>query len=69
MDPYWEDLDKEILAVLTGGGAMDPVDLARALKMSTAAVCSCLAMLAAEGKVHVRSVEATGATRPSAKAA
>jgi len=69
MEPYWEDLDKEILAVLTGGGPMDPVDLARALKMSTAAVCSCLAMLSAEGKVRIRSIEATEATRPCMKAA
>ena len=68
MNGYWEDLDKEILEVLTATGPMDPVDLGRALRMSPAAVCSCLAMLSADGKVRIRSVEVTP-TAPCAKAA
>jgi DNA-binding Lrp family transcriptional regulator len=59
MDGYWGGIDREILEVLTAGGPMDPADLARALGMSTGAVCSCLAMLSAEGKVRIRRVEAT----------
>jgi len=58
MDGWWEDMDKEILAALTATGPTDPADLARALGMSTPAVCSCLAMLSAEGKIRIRSVEA-----------
>ena len=56
MDSYWDDLDNEILGVLNAAGPTDPADLARVLGMSTSAVCSCLAMLSAEGKVRIRSV-------------
>jgi DNA-binding Lrp family transcriptional regulator len=66
---YWHDLDAEILEALTAGGAMDPVDLARTLGMSPAAVCSCVAMLTAEGKVRICAVEVTPPTLPCAKAA
>ena len=69
MDGYWDDLDKEILEVLTAAGPMDPIDLGRALGMSTAAVCSCLGMLSADGKVRIRSVEATPPARPLARVA
>ena len=61
MNGYWDGIDKEILEVLSAGGPMDPADLARALGMSTGAVCSCLAMLSAEGKVRIRRVEVTPA--------
>lgn len=69
MDGYWDDLDKELLEVLTAAGPMDPVELARALRISTAAVCSCLAMLSAEGKVRIRSVEVTPAAPTLARVA
>ena len=69
MDAYWDDVDKEILEVLTAAGPMDPADLARALGMSTGAVCSCLAMLSAEGKIRIRRVEATPAPLALTKAA
>ncbi len=69
MNGYWDDLDKDVLEVLTAGGPMDPADLARALGMSTGAVCSCLAMLSAEGKVRIRRVEATPAPLALAKVA
>ncbi|HEY7519861.1 MAG TPA: hypothetical protein VIE36_16360 [Methylomirabilota bacterium] len=69
MNDYWEELDTEILEKLTAAGPMDPVDLARALRMSPAAVCSCLAMLGAAGKVRICSVEATMPRPISATAA
>ena len=69
MDGYWDGIDKEILEMLTAGGPMDPVDLARALGMSTGAVCSCLGMLTAEGKVRIRRVEATPAPLALVRAA
>lgn len=69
MNGYWDDLDTEILGMLAAGGPMDPVDLGRALGMSPAAVCSCLAMLSADGKVRIRSVEAMPGAPPSVKAA
>jgi hypothetical protein len=59
MDGWWEGMDAEILEVLAATGPTDPADLGRVLGMSTAAVCSCLAMLSAEGKIRIRSVEAT----------
>ena len=69
MESWWEDTDREILEVLTAAGPMDPADLARALGMSTGAVCSCLAMLSGAGKIRIRSVEATPAPLGLAKAA
>jgi len=57
MESYWDDLDGEILGILKTAGPSDPASLARVLGMSTSAVCSCLAMLSAEGKVQIRSVE------------
>jgi predicted transcriptional regulator len=58
MDAWWNEIDDEILALLTASGPMNPADLARKLGMSTAAVCSCIGMLSASGKVRIRSVEA-----------
>ena len=59
MDGWWDTIDGEILERLTAAGPMNPEDLARTLRMSTGAVCSCLALLAADGKVRIRSVEST----------
>jgi len=69
MNGYWDDLDTEMLEVLSAAGPMDPVDLARALGISTSAVCSCLAMLSSEGKVRIRSVEARPSARPLTRVA
>ncbi len=69
MDSWWDGMDAEILEVLAAAGPTDPADLARVLGMSTAAVCSCLAMLSAEGKVRIRSVEATPVARLLTRAA
>lgn len=59
MDTWWSAIDDEILDLLTANGPMNPADLARKLGMSTAAVCSCIGMLSASGKVRIRAVEAT----------
>jgi len=58
MNGYWDDIDTEVLDALVVAGPTDPADLARALGMSTAGVCSCLAMLAEAGKIRICSVEA-----------
>ncbi len=58
MNGYWDDIDNEILDAVAMGGPKDPADLARAVGMSTEAVCSCLAMLAQAGKIRISSVEA-----------
>lgn len=57
MDDWWAEIDDEILATLRANGPMDPEMLGEKLGMSTAAVCSCLSMLAAQKKVCIRSVE------------
>lgn len=62
MDGWWDDMDREVLETLRAAkGPTDPVDLARALGMSPAALCSCLAMLVADGNVRICSVESTPA--------
>jgi predicted ArsR family transcriptional regulator len=59
MDTWWSEIDDEIMALLTANGPMTPADLARKLGISAAAVCSCIGMRSAGGKVRIRSVEAT----------
>ncbi len=54
---WWSEIDDEILRTLGhNGGAMEPAELGVALGMSEAAVCSCLAMLAAQHKVRITAV-------------
>jgi DNA-binding Lrp family transcriptional regulator len=69
MDGWWDAIDKEILDRLAASGPVDPADLAKTLGMSPSAVCSCLAMLAADGKVRFRAVEATSPARPLSRVA
>ena len=57
MDSWWDEIDEEILALLRANGPMDPADLAGKLGMSTDAVSSCVGLLAASGRVRIRSVE------------
>lgn len=55
---FWSELDGDVLRCLDDGhGEMAPAELGRRLGMSEPAVCSILAMLAATGKVRIRSVE------------
>ncbi|HEV8616810.1 MAG TPA: hypothetical protein VGU22_15065 [Methylomirabilota bacterium] len=58
MHGWWDEIDEEIMSVLGVGGPMDPADIASRLGMSTDAVCSCLALLSASGRVRIRAVEA-----------
>jgi DNA-binding Lrp family transcriptional regulator len=62
MEGWWDELDREILEHVTAAGTATPEVLATKLGMSPQAVCSCLAMLATDGKLRITSV---GANRPS----
>jgi DNA-binding Lrp family transcriptional regulator len=53
MDSWWDAIDGEILGLLQSDGEMDSAELAERLEMSEAAVCSCLTLLALDGKVHI----------------
>jgi hypothetical protein len=53
----WWDVDTEILSVLADG-AKSPEDIAKSLDMSGDAVMSLVAILAQQGKVRIRLVEA-----------
>jgi len=55
---WWDSLDKELLEVLAEYGPMAPVEIGRRLGMSEDAVASILSMLASEGRVRIRLVEA-----------
>ena len=57
MDHWWSTIDHEVLDLLQTNGPMAPADLGRKLGLSESAVASCLAMLAAEGRVRIRLVE------------
>lgn len=54
---WWNELDDEILGLMTDGAPIETARLASKLGMSTDAVGSCLAMLASTGRVRIRSVE------------
>jgi len=58
MDGWWDEIDGAIIDELTGAGPMSPEELGARVGLSADAVCSCLAMLAAGGKIHIASVEA-----------
>jgi predicted ArsR family transcriptional regulator len=55
---WWGELDEEIIACLRSG-PQSTQDLAWKLGMSSTAVTSLLAMLAAEGKVRITGAELT----------
>ena len=55
---WWEGLDEEVLEVLAEYGPMAPVEIGRRLGMSEDAAASILSMLASEGRVRIRLVEA-----------
>ena len=59
MDDWWNDVERDILACLNGSGATPVDEIARRLAMSEEAAASLLALLAREGKVRIRLVEAT----------
>jgi DNA-binding Lrp family transcriptional regulator len=57
MDGWWSEIDRDVRAILEGSGPMSPRDIARQLRLSEGAVSSVLAMLAQEGKLHIKQVE------------
>jgi DNA-binding Lrp family transcriptional regulator len=59
MDGWWNDVERDILACLNGNGATPVDEIARRLAMSEEAAASLLALLAREGKVRIRAVEAS----------
>lgn len=58
MKGWWDELDEEILGILSTGGPIETTELAAKLGMSPEAVGSCLAILSTSGRVRIRSVEA-----------
>ena len=57
MDGWWNEIDRDVRAILEGSGPMSPRDIARQLRLSEGAVASVLAMLAQEGKLRINQVE------------
>jgi DNA-binding Lrp family transcriptional regulator len=57
MDGWWNDIDRDVRAVLERHGSLTPAEIARALRMSEGAVSSVLSMLAQEGKLRIARVE------------
>ena len=55
---WWDGLDEEVLEVLAERGPMAPGEVGRRLGMSEDAAASILSMLASEGRVRIRLVEA-----------
>jgi DNA-binding Lrp family transcriptional regulator len=58
MDEWWSDMERDILSCLKGHGATPVTEVARRLAVSEDAAASLLALLAREGKVRIRVVEA-----------
>jgi DNA-binding IclR family transcriptional regulator len=58
MDDWWKDFEEDILRCLAGRDAVSPTDVARKLGIPEAAATSLLAIMAREGKVRIRTVEA-----------
>jgi DNA-binding Lrp family transcriptional regulator len=57
MDDLWGEIDRDLLAMLEAGGAMDPAEIGRQLGVSADAASSWLCSLVLQGKVRIRLVE------------
>jgi DNA-binding Lrp family transcriptional regulator len=57
MDGWWNEIDRDVRAILERSGPTSPRDIARQLRLSEGAVASVLAMLAQEGKLRINQVE------------
>ena len=57
MDGWWNEIDRDVRAILERSGPMSPRDIARQLRLSEGAIASVLAMLAQEGKLRINQVE------------
>ena len=61
MDSVWSEIDAEILGCLSLNGAMAPDEVARELSISEGEATAFLCILAREGKIRIRLVEAVDA--------
>jgi DNA-binding Lrp family transcriptional regulator len=68
MQDIWTEIDRELLDCLIANGPMAPHELAREMGISEGEATAFLAMLAREGKVRIRLVEAVVAAPPVAAA-
>ena len=69
IENWWTETDDAIVQCLRERGAMSPVDLAQRLGITPGESTAFLCMLAAEGKVKLRLVEASdGAHAPESPA-
>ncbi|HEX3179273.1 MAG TPA: winged helix-turn-helix domain-containing protein [Methylomirabilota bacterium] len=57
MESWWNEIDRDVRAVLERHGSMTPGEIARQLRLSEGAVSSVLSMLATEGKLRIARVE------------
>jgi DNA-binding Lrp family transcriptional regulator len=57
MDGWWNEIDRDVSAILERSGPTSPRDIARELRLSEGAVASVLAMLAQEGKLRIQQVD------------
>jgi hypothetical protein len=64
-EPWWDDLDAEVIACLTRHGACSPSDVARHLGLPEPATISLLCLLAQQGRITIRLVEYPAAERES----
>lgn len=61
MNTVWNEIDQEVLDCLRMNGAMAPHEVARALGLTEGEATSFLCLLAREGKLKIRLVEAIDA--------
>lgn len=61
-ESWWTSLDDEILRALASGRPATPAEIGKRIGISEGAAASCLAMLAAEGRVRICLVEVVGAS-------
>jgi DNA-binding Lrp family transcriptional regulator len=57
MDGWWNEIDRDVRAILERSGPTSPREIARQLRLSEGAAASVLAMLAQEGKLRINQVE------------
>lgn len=58
MDDWWSEFDVDVLRCVSGSGPISPPEVGKRLGISEDAAVSVLAMLAREGKIRIRLVEA-----------
>lgn len=57
-DDWWADVERDFLACLNGDGTTSVATIAQRLKISEEAAGSLVAILARDGKVRIRGVQA-----------